>query len=66
MYQGPEPTYEKGMLPQTDDLLSRAINISIGVYDAGLGSAFGVKMSDGADVVDARAGEFRAAVKEVM
>ena len=51
--------YWKGMLPQTDDLLSRAINISIGVSDAGLGSAFGVTMSDGSDVVDARAEAFR-------
>lgn len=66
LYEGPEPTYEKGMLPQTDDILSRAINISIGVFDAGLGSAFGVKMSDGADVVDARVEEFKAAVKGVM
>ena len=30
------------MLPQTDNLLDRAINISIGVIDAGLGAAFGV------------------------
>lgn len=34
--------YFKGMLPQTDNLLDRAINISIGVIDAGLGAAFGV------------------------
>lgn len=34
--------YYKGMLPQTDDILSRSINISIGVVDAGLGSGFGV------------------------
>jgi len=51
--------YWKGMLPQTDALLSRAINISIGVSDAGLGSAFGVTMRDGFRVVDARAAQFR-------
>lgn len=34
--------YEKGMLPKTDAILNRAINISIGVVDGGLGSAFGV------------------------
>ena len=32
--------YEKGMLPRTDDILNRAINISIGVVDAGLGFQF--------------------------
>ena len=51
--------YWKGMLPQTDELLARAINISIGVPDPGLGSAFGVSVNDGPDVVDERAAEFR-------
>lgn len=59
LYTGPEPKYSKGMLPQTDALLARAINISIGVSDAGLGSAFGVRMRDGFDAVDARAAQFR-------
>jgi 8-amino-3,8-dideoxy-alpha-D-manno-octulosonate transaminase len=54
------------MLPQTDDLLSRAINISIGVSDAGLGSAFGVTMSDGFPEVDARAAQFRAAAEKYL
>ena len=58
--------YWKGMLPQTDDLLSRAVNISIGVWDAGLGSAFGVTMSDGFDTVDARAQAFRTAVAKYL
>jgi len=58
LYKGPEPKYWKGMLPQTDALLARTINISIGVSDAGLGSGFGVTLRDGPDVVDARAAEF--------
>jgi 8-amino-3,8-dideoxy-alpha-D-manno-octulosonate transaminase len=58
-YTGGEVRYWKGMLPQTDDLLSRAINISIGVSDPGLGSAFGVTMGEGFDAVDACAAEFR-------
>jgi dTDP-4-amino-4,6-dideoxygalactose transaminase len=58
-YQGGEVRYWKGMLPQTDDLLSRAINISIGVSDPGLGSAFGVTMRDGSQEVDDRAADFR-------
>jgi dTDP-4-amino-4,6-dideoxygalactose transaminase len=59
LYTGPEPKYWKGMLPQTDALLARAINIGIGVSDPGLGSAFGLTMRDGIDVVDARAARFR-------
>jgi 8-amino-3,8-dideoxy-alpha-D-manno-octulosonate transaminase len=54
------------MLPQTDALLARAINISIGVSDAGLGSAFGVTARDGLDVVDARADEFRRVAMEYL
>ena len=57
--KGGKADYRKGMLPQTDDILSRAINISIGVSDAGLGSGFGVTIRDGAKAVDACAEEFR-------
>jgi 8-amino-3,8-dideoxy-alpha-D-manno-octulosonate transaminase len=43
--------YRKGMLPQTDALLARAINLSVGVSDPGLGSAFGASIhSDRAEV----------------
>ena len=58
-YKGGEVKYWKGMLPKTESLLKRAINISIGVSDGGLGSAFGVTMRDGSNEVDARAAEFR-------
>ena len=47
------------MLPRTDGLLARSINISIGVSDAGLGSAFGVTIHDDLDVVEERAAAFR-------
>jgi len=65
-YKGGEVKYWAGMLPQTDALLSRAINISIGVSDPGLGSAFGVTMRDGFEEVDARAGEFRQVVEKYL
>lgn len=65
-YKGGEIKYYKGMLPQTESLLARAINIGIGVSDPGLGSAFGVTMRDGFDVVDARAAEFRRVAKEYL
>ncbi|MGD0009330.1 MAG: DegT/DnrJ/EryC1/StrS family aminotransferase [Terriglobia bacterium] len=63
-YKGPEPKYWKGMLPQTDALLARAINISIGVSDGGLSSGFGVTMRDGFEAVDARAAEFCRVVRK--
>jgi len=45
-YDKPEVIYEKGMLPQTDGLLKRGINISVGVSDPGLGSAYGITIND--------------------
>jgi dTDP-4-amino-4,6-dideoxygalactose transaminase len=57
--RGGEVRYWKGMLPQTDDLLARSMNISIGVPDAGLGASFGVTVMDGPSVVDEKAAEFR-------
>ncbi|MFH1613563.1 MAG: DegT/DnrJ/EryC1/StrS family aminotransferase [Planctomycetota bacterium] len=35
----------KGCYPKTDDILSRAMNISIGVVDAGLGAGFGININ---------------------
>ena len=65
-YKGGEVEYWRGMLPQTDALLARAINISIGVSDPGLGSAFGVTMRDSSDSVDACAAEFRRAAGKYL
>jgi dTDP-4-amino-4,6-dideoxygalactose transaminase len=65
-YQGGEVRYWKGMLPQTDDLLSRAINISIGVSDPGLGSAFGVSVRSDSEEVEARAADFRQVAKQYL
>jgi dTDP-4-amino-4,6-dideoxygalactose transaminase len=56
--RGGSMRYYKGMLPQTDTLLARSLNISIGVSDPGLSSAFGVTMKDGLDVVEERAKRF--------
>ncbi|MBO5929634.1 MAG: DegT/DnrJ/EryC1/StrS family aminotransferase [Clostridia bacterium] len=39
-----ERTYYKHMLPQTDDILDRAVNISVGVVDKGLGSGYGINI----------------------
>jgi dTDP-4-amino-4,6-dideoxygalactose transaminase len=66
LYMGPEQNYWKGMLPQTDALLARAINIGIGVSDPGLGSEFGVTIRDGFEAVDARAARFRQAAGKYL
>jgi dTDP-4-amino-4,6-dideoxygalactose transaminase len=44
-YEGESVKYSKGMLPQTDDLLKRAINIGVGVSDVGLGSNYGININ---------------------
>lgn len=59
--RGGHMRYWKGMLPNTDALLARSLNISIGVSDPGLSSGFGVTIRDGEAVVRERAATFRQA-----
>jgi dTDP-4-amino-4,6-dideoxygalactose transaminase len=56
--KGGKIRYWKGMLPRTDALVARSLNISIGVSDAALSSAFGVTIRDTMDVVEERARQF--------
>jgi len=58
--------YSKGMLPKTDSLITRALNISIGVFDRGLGSGFGITITSDDNEIDEKADEFRKAVKKYM
>ncbi len=51
----------KGAYPRTDDILSRAVNISIGVVDGGLGSAFGININSSDEEIEAAANQFRKA-----
>ncbi|GAG42462.1 unnamed protein product, partial [marine sediment metagenome] len=51
--------YGKGILPRTDDVLARAINLSVGVVDAGLGSAFGININSSNEEIAAAASRFR-------
>jgi dTDP-4-amino-4,6-dideoxygalactose transaminase len=55
--------YSPGSLPQTDDILGRAMTIGIGVSDRNLGSAWGVGVRDGEPQIQARAAMFRAAAE---
>jgi dTDP-4-amino-4,6-dideoxygalactose transaminase len=41
---GTDIEYKAHMLPKTDDILERAVNISVGVVDKGLGSPFGISI----------------------
>jgi dTDP-4-amino-4,6-dideoxygalactose transaminase len=51
----------KGAFPRTDDILSRAINLSVGVVDAGLGAAFGIDIDATDDAIVRAADRFREA-----
>ncbi len=52
-------TYSKHMLPQTDDILDRAVNISVGVVDKGLGSGYGINILSTEDEIKAVANNIR-------
>jgi 8-amino-3,8-dideoxy-alpha-D-manno-octulosonate transaminase len=65
LYKG-KAEYRKGMLPHTDALLERAINISVGVVDRGLGSAFGINLESNDAEVDRQAETFRKTVEQVV
>jgi dTDP-4-amino-4,6-dideoxygalactose transaminase len=58
--------YEQGMLPQTDDLLARTVNIGIGMVDRGLGATFGTTIHDGAEQAEARAVHFRRVAEKYL
>lgn len=64
-YQG-EAGYGKGMLPQTDDILARSMNISIGVSDKGLGAGFGIDALSGREEIEHKAEEFIAVVEQTV
>lgn len=64
--KGGKADYTKGMLPKTDDLLKRAINISVGVVDSGLGSGFGVNIKSTDAEIDQVAKNLKAAILECL
>jgi dTDP-4-amino-4,6-dideoxygalactose transaminase len=58
--------YRKNMLPQTDDILLRSINLSVGVVDPGLGSDFGITPLSSEDEIDRTAEEFIRLVQPII
>jgi len=58
--------YQAHMLPQTDNILERAINISVGVVDTGLGSGFGININSDDDEIAAAVENIRRIMKDIM
>ncbi len=50
-----------GAYPRTDDILSRSINLSVGVVDRGLGAAFGINIKSNDAEIRQAAERFRSA-----
>jgi dTDP-4-amino-4,6-dideoxygalactose transaminase len=54
----------KGAYPRTDDILSRAMNISVGVVDGGLGAGFGININSDDREIESVAKRFRNTCRE--
>lgn len=61
-----EVRYWKGMLPKTDALLARSLNISIGVRDPGLSSGFGLTIHDDLAAVEQHASRTRKVLEKYL
>lgn len=48
----------KEAYPKTDNILSRAMNISIGVVDGGLGAGWGININSNDTEIESAAGQF--------
>ncbi len=55
--EGNKP-FKRNMLPKTDRILERSINLSVGVVDPGLGAGFGINILSGDEEIQRRAEEF--------
>ena len=54
---------QKGSFPKTDDILSRSVNVSVGVVDAGLGAGWGMNIHSDDKEIEQKAEEFIKACK---
>ena len=62
---GQDVKYSAHMLPQTDSILERAINISVGVVDKGLGSGFGINILSDDDEIKSAAEKIVQVMNEI-
>lgn len=63
-WSSPTKNAVKGGLPVTDDILSRAMNISVGVVDGGLGAAFGININSTEEEIHRQAETFKTVCKK--
>lgn len=57
-----EIEYKKHMLPQTDAILARAVNISVGVVDKGLGAGYGININSSDAEIEQVGNKLREAI----
>jgi 8-amino-3,8-dideoxy-alpha-D-manno-octulosonate transaminase len=50
--------HTKGSYPETDNILSRSMNISVGVVDAGLGAGWGININSTDAEIETAANQF--------
>ncbi|HSV30569.1 MAG TPA: DegT/DnrJ/EryC1/StrS family aminotransferase [Atribacteraceae bacterium] len=62
---GKSVEYHAHMLPQTDDILNRSINVSVGVVDKGLGSGFGINVTSSDQEIEVVAERITSVMKEI-
>ena len=60
---GKKIEYKAHMLPQTDDILSCSVNISVGVVDPGIGAHFGINILSSDDEIKQVAGKINDILK---
>jgi len=58
--------HRKHMLARTDAILSRAINLSVGVVDAGIGASFGITVLSSDEEIARKAEQFVKKVKPIV
>jgi len=58
--------YYPGMLPRLDDLVLRAVPLSIGVVDPGLGAGYGINILSTDAQIDEAAQNIRRVIKEIQ
>ena len=63
---GKSVEYKAYMLPQTDDILERAVNISVGVVDKGLGSGFGINILSSDEEIQQAADKIKKIMSEIV
>ena len=58
--------YYKSMLPTTDAILQRSVNLSVGVVDAGLGADFGINALSSEDEIYQKAEQFVHIIQPIV